>query len=345
MSLRPAPRQGWRPDDIRRCIEEAASVARQYSLRAEHHRVASTGVQKPQDQQPLASKLIIETVPADGSCLYHSLARLLELSDWDAKHGTIRNAREFREQIAQYFEQNSAKYNTREYLNTVRMALNPQNPEFVTFEEAVPAYAATIRGKQWGGDLEIDVASEMLGVIIHRFEAHGSDPVSEAKLVTSFFPDASLSDRNRTVTKWVLVWRQSHFQYARPDKPRGLAAPGPSAPPNPPNPPPPDESDDVRRRADFLRNHPRNQRNPGLLTTMEQKNRLLAELAQERKDRKSEMSEGVDSTTCYPAVTLTPEQRDQKASVELAHRLAAEERQLAEDKAIARRLSYVDLGW
>ena len=305
-------------------------MARDYS------RAATTGVQQPRDFRPLSKDVSLEDVPKDGSCFYHAIARMLKLSPWHPMHDTILSAQELRTQLAQYFEQNAAKYDIPEYRNIVRIALDATNPQDVSFEAAVPAYAATIRGEQWGGDLEMDMTSEMFGVIIHRFDAYENMTPKEALLVTSFFPDQTVSDGNRTVTKWVLVWHRNHFMYARPSEPRGLGGAAPSGPSGSAN---PQESDDVRRRAEFLRNR---QRNKPPLTTQQQKNRLLAELEQNRRDRRAEARDG-DGATCLPSVTLTDEQEAQQASIELVRRLEEQERQIANDRALAHRMSYASL--
>jgi hypothetical protein len=284
------------------------------------------------EPRPLAPSALPKTydVPHDGSCLYHSLAALLNASTWHPMHGVIRTGTEMRDALATYFESNAKRYDDDDYRNTVKIQLDANNPERVSYDDAVPAYAASIRNPRvWGGDLELNIASELLGVIVHKFQAERGRAIDEALLHVSFFPDDERSDRERTVTKWVVVWVNDHFVYVLPRRPLGLQD----------DPPPPAEtSDDVRARAEFLKERrARSDRRPA-----PSKNRLLAELARERETRLKELEEE-RQPVCYPPTRLTQEQRDQQASVELARRLEAEERQIADDAALARRLSYASL--
>lgn len=328
---------------IRAQLEGAALIARTWRD-ASWSSPAHTGVLVPADWEgklrwallPAAMRAAIENVPADGSCMYHCFIQLLNKSKWHPLSGTLQDTATLREALARFFEQSGEEYNTPEYRNTVRMALNASRPEEVTYRSAMPAYADTIRGDQWGGDLEINMVSEMLGVIIHRFEAHGTEGVSEARRVTTFFPDASRSDRGRTVSKWTIIWIKNHFQYVRPQQPlnlqdaSSLASSGPPAASDTPR-------LTVRERADIIRDN--RKKKAGATALAEIKPQAVVEAARERMKR---VVKSLPNNTpqCYPAANLTQDQLDMQASIELAQQLDAKERQNESDAKMARQLAY-----
>lgn len=334
---------------IRAQLNHAALIARTWQT-ASWAPTAHTGVLVPADwdgnpdRLPPALRAAVENVPGDGSCLYHCFVRLLKLSTWHPLSEALRTTAELREALAKFFEASGEEYNTPEYRNTVRSALDASNPEAVTYKDAMPAYAATIRGDTWGGDLEINMMSEMLGVIIHRFEAQGDETIEEARRVTTFFPDASLSDRGRSVSKWTVVWTRNHFQYVRPQRPRNLPnaspAPGPStAPPAPAaraaasgSP-----SMSVQERAEMIRKI--HKKKAGAIGPAESRPQAVAEAARERMNREAQRHSN-NTSSCYRVATLTQEQLDMQASIELAYKLDARERQQESDARLARRLQY-----
>lgn len=290
-----------------------------------------------------AQKKAIRNVPPDGSCLYHCIVRLLELSTWHEQHGVYKNAQDLREALAKYFLDKGEKYNFDEYSLDVRRAFNSDNPQFVTFEDAMPAYAKTIRGTQWGGDLELNMLSEMLDVVIHRFDSYDYT-IQKARLVTTFFPTDDVSDTTPNKTRWVVVYHRNHFQFVEPNDPRKPAGTSRSGAVI-------DRAVEIlkerqsersgemtaRERADFLKTM-RNKRQIGPPKPVGPS--LLRELAREREAREARKN----PEACFPAVKeLTKEQQEEMQSIELARRLErmyqAEDEQVERDRAYAKSMS------
>ena len=288
-------------------------------------------------QLPQQVRSELKDVPPDGSCLYHCLTRLLAQSTWHPMSGLIGDAGAMREALARKFESSGDLYNTPEFGRDVKRALD-LNTDAVSYEDAMPAYADQIRNPlRWGGDLELDLASSLFGVIIHRFDTPYGVPsknkADDARLVTSFFPTSEQSDRNHTVSKWCVVFSDSHFQYVTPVRPRGLPAQGqPTAQSERIR--QLESSEDVKRRGEYLRrNWDKGPKKPEKPTP----NRLMAELARERMQRLEETKEQKEGGFCLPELKkLTKAQEEERLSVELARKLETMELQREEGRRMAR---------
>lgn len=236
-----------------------------------------------------------------------------------------------RQSIAKYFLFNSHIFK-KDHGETVKSLTGRDNYD----QESVVAYAKHIRSPNtWGGDLEIHVASVMLDVVIHRFDVvDDSKDFSSALLMASFFPNDHVKGlpgpETLSFTKWSIVWRNYHFLYATPRKPRGLT----------------DASEGARRLATESINHMRAMKN-----RTPKGNSMLAQLAKERHERERLKKYLVDHTcdqdgrkgpSCPPGdpiVKLTTHQEDEAKSVELVRQIMAEERQKEEDRLLAVALS------
>jgi hypothetical protein len=285
----------------------------------------------------------VKNVPKDGSCLYHALTLCLQKSPWDKMYGTINSASDMRQAISKFFFFNSEMFE-KDHGDVVKALSKNDNYD----ANSVKSYAEHIRSPNtWGGDLEIDVASVMLDVIIHRFDVvDGSKDFNTALLMASFFPTEHAKGlsgaQTRSFTKWSIVWRNNHFQYALPLQPRGSTA----------------ASEKATRQANESIKHLRATKNrtPGL--HKQNSNSLLAYLARERHEREEKMRKEdwvkhildrdeyiSPDPSCPPGdplVNLTQDQKDDAASMELIEQILTKDRQEEEDRLLAKALDEID---
>ena len=180
---------------------------------------------------------------------------------------------------------------------------------------------------EFGGELEIDIASHMFGVIIHKFErGTGNVPGTTALLTASFYPNEELSDENNTISKWVIVLIVNHYNYVIPLPPRNMEiAPKPSPSPS---------SQTARERAEYI-NRMRNRRGGERESpALKAQNMMLKRYAQERKERQ-QREQGLtdpDSPTCLLRPIQKLEVDEEKQIMDL------ERKNTKDDEALARRL-------
>ena len=287
----------------------------------------------------------LQDVIGDGSCLYHCLIKLRNLSDpWLAETTPpAPDVETLKRMMEQYF---LANYETHflpywhdyllKYFN-----ISLQNAYSVDPGEIAFRYTSEVMMKQgaWGGELEIDIAARLFGVIIHKFERDTVNVKSSTPmLVTSFYPTEELNDKNRTTAKWSLVLFPGHYNYVIPEPPRNaVVRQTPSTPSTSSETPP---LDDARTRADMMKRL-RDRKTGGSkeLSSMEQKNATLRTLTKEREARQKLQPQ---SPYCArgPIPDLTEYEKRQLDRFERLLLLEEEEKGTddADDAALARRM-------
>lgn len=303
----------------------------------------------------------LEDVDRDGSCLYHCLIGLRAASSlWmKGNSSAISSVEMLKTSLASYFTANYELFRAhwQKYLSEIY-----KTDATVEIHERYASEYIMTPG-QWGGDLELDIAAHFFNVIIHKFERNTPNvKPGESKLVASFYPNAELSDRGRTITKWVVVLNGGHFNYAFPDVPRSglVALPSPSSSPAEPRSPPSTPQTPPTRPFTPLRPRKPTQNEK---QRHEEQRRLLSEAARAREARetrqegeRSGRGEGVrrgeDGGACArrPIDGLTAEEERQIAALEelsdeeMARRMQAEEdrryQQSEADREMARQLQW-----
>ena len=258
-------------DALRAELARAAVDARAYAA-------APVGIFVPNtEEKTIPMDKTLQNVPGDGSCLYHALYQLYDQSTWLVHDGRPRpegkttQSTWMRDKIATWFVRNGARYEgshreevlkwgywmqkvfQRDWLKNEELLKQKQDswagedvPFDFLYNDAIEHYAKHIRTPPfWGGDLEIDVAAEMFGVIIHQYvESNG-----QRSLHSSFYPRGEDDDNDATLTRWFLVLVDSltHYNYIPPVPP--TAASAPKRDPPPPVPTAPDPTSPTSKRA------------------------------------------------------------------------------------------------
>lgn len=137
--------------------------------------------------------LRVVPVPADGSCLFHAIAHGLP-----AQSAWARRPHRLRESIAQYV-----------YANPKRKINGLSIHDWVvahTNRQTTPsAYAVALRDGEWGGELELRLASEITGAAIHVFE-RAADPRRFRRIA-----QYSRCEQSPSVVVRVLYSNQNHY--------------------------------------------------------------------------------------------------------------------------------------
>lgn len=242
-------------------------------------RLSSTSVPSYRVQVtiPLDPEKEVIDVKTDGNCLYSCLLALREESSpWMGTDQRYRVGCEaFKGMVKNYFVEN--------YDDTFRshwaseLKSQPGCAE-LSPKQRVVEYASGITSTRWGGDLEIDVAAHMFGVVINKFERDTRNvPGPEARLVASFH---GKGDKGNRAPRWNLVLKDGHFNYVIPEPPLGRGSQG-----QPPSAPQDASGDDTEAFTGLRRQRERlkklNAQKPPPDT-----NTLLGKLAMERKKRK-----------------------------------------------------------
>ena len=272
--------------------------------------------------------------PHDGACLFHALYASYRMAYWLPNAGLIVSGADMRTKICDYIRDNGALFQAQHSdMIRAKAALRLKKPiDAVTYEEALPVYCLIMRDeKEWGGYPEMDAAAMMLNVIVHEFKVPDlGGQRHTAILHATFYPIQSQLDNKaerKQVTKFVLIWRNNHFEYVAPDVPRALqgamSTPSSSA-----------EADvTVRERAQYMMN----QRTKPDARKRSLGNDGLYAMALARESRKQQ-EKGGGKCPLYKA-TLTQEQRDEMATQVLIRQLQKEEEDTTSDAELARLLS------
>lgn len=275
-----------------------------------------------------------EDTPRDGACLFHALYESYRIASWLPNAGLIESGPDMRSLICDYIRDNGARFEAHsasirakamEVLGITRMAE-------MTYEDALPVYCQVMRTyDEWGGHPEIDAAAMMLNVMVHEFVVPEQGGERDTALLhATFYPMQSQLDNKRErkqVTKFVLILRDSHFEYVAPEMPKTLQAavstPSSSA----------EAGVTVRERAQHIKNN----RTKGQASkTSSDKNDMLKAMALARESRIKKQKGGGKCT--LKAVELTQEQRNEMATIQLIQKMQQEE----EDAALARKMQWED---
>ena len=281
----------------------------------------------------------LQNVPGDGSCLYHCLVKLRSLSDpWLGEATPSAPTVELlKDSMEQYFLANYKTQFSPHWHEYLLEYFKVPFQEFSVFDSTRLArrYTSEFMMKQgaYGGDLEIDIAARLFGVIIHKFERNTYNVNKNTPmLTTSFYPTDELNDKNRTTPKWILVLLPGHYNYVIPEPPRNAVV---RQTPSTPSETPPLE--DARMRAEMMKRL-RDRKTGGQkeFSDMEQKNAALRKLAQEREARQKPQSQPQPPPSCAwrPILKLTDREQRQLDQFEQLRLLELEEN----DAAFARRL-------
>ena len=304
-----------------------------------------------ENSRELESSTQLQNVPADGSCLYHCLVALRGKSTaWlgdaspfpqDATMLKYRMARYFLNNYETQFMNNWHSYLRQYFKIPIADADRYNGP--VTQLANKYINEVMMQPNAWGGDLEIDIASHLFGVIIHKFERETiNNNSTTARLITSFYPTPELNDRGRVVTKWVLVLSNTHFNYIIPSRPLNASTRPPAAVPESTAP-----GDTARKRADMMKAM-KDRRSGKRPDNGQDRNAFLKQLANERHARAVKQPANEDEArensaqycALYPIQLSPAEQEELDAAV--AREMEAEEekrdRQIREER-IALQLS------
>ena len=303
---------------------------------------------------PLKPDKKLEDVKGDGSCLYHCLVGLrLASSKWLKDDVPFpRNSETLKEMMSQYFISNYESVFMKNWASYLRQYLKVNNSDAKNMNpvDLAKRYAENVILKpyptpyEYGGELEIDIAAHLFGVIIHKFERSTENVQKETALLTaSFYPNKELSDEDQTIPKWVLVLIVNHFNYVLPLHPRNLKV-APAQPPSSSS--SSSSSQTVRERADAMTRLRTRKGGESKPQGLEAQNMMLKRLAQERRERDPRQNSS-------PSCLLNPIERlgiDEQKQLEdlyeaMARRLQQEEnrrfRQIEEDREFARKLADV----
>lgn len=311
----------------------------------------------PEDPKSLRPDKQLENVPGDGACLFHCLVRLRQLSDpWlGTATAPAPNVGTLKEIMRQYFLSNYESEFMKHWESYLlwHFGLTPGARRGMGTSDLAFRYAdQMVKTNRWGGDLEIDIASHLFGVIIHKFERNTENNDSPTALLTgSFYPTDDLSDKNRSVTKWVLVLLGGHFNYVVPSRPLGAKTPSPPPAPPAPSAAAPSGEGNSESRADAIRRLKSRQSESSGLATRDgtrtrQKNTLLNELERERRARQNAnagpVCELLGIKNLDPAERRQLDDLEKEDDAALARRLQKQEeeriRQIGRDREMALRM-------
>lgn len=228
--------------NLQRDLEACREVALQHAADASR---TSVMVEMEEERQRKQLKPAVadnlQNVPADGQCLYYCITRLHNSSETTVGQLSVSD---MRKELAAHFSKIAREKEFEENYKALVIATVTNNKaiqlERYTYEEAIPWYAKLIEDEkynEWGGDLELDLAATLFGVIIHRFdgdqvgESLGPDmprwldpDPKKARLVRSFYPNQEAikkdADEKKHNGKWIVVWIANHFRYAKPIPPK-----------------------------------------------------------------------------------------------------------------------------
>lgn len=230
--------------NLQRNLEACREVALQHAADASR---TSVMVEMKEERQRKQLKPAVagslHNVPADGQCLYYCITELHNSSDPTVNQLSVSDVRK---QLAEHFLKIAREKEFKENYKasvieavTANVAIQLERSEpgmQYMYEGAIPWYAKLIADEkfnEWGGDLELDLAATLFGVIIHRFDGdqvgeyqgpglprwYDPDP-KEARLVRSFYPNQEAikkdADEKKHNGKWIVVWTANHFRYAKP---------------------------------------------------------------------------------------------------------------------------------
>lgn len=245
-------------------------------------------------------------VPHDGDCLYHCLAELYNATPTFRGNKT---GLEVMKELKQHIDQNWDRL----------AATDVGNVRDKTH------YLQTFHGR-WGGNMEIEAASEVYLVNIFLWVGHpvidedGPDEIAveHALLSDKFFPIDGSKNELKEFPRWDLFLHKRHFRYLRPPVSDFIRTLAHTDPPPPPPERPPRSPDRPRRPPE------RPPRSP---------NQLMRELTAEREAR---ARAAVEPPSCprEPVVDL-----DYEATLRLVQQLEATERDEARDHELALRMS------
>lgn len=284
----------------------------------------------------------IVDVPRDGSCLYHCLYGMYQVSkEWAPLPWGLQqpaSANDLKESIAFFFLENFETLFKDQWGGFLRQAFPTASANGASEGELASRYIneRMLRPGEWGGELELDVASHFFNVIIHLFEKNTANhPSSTGRLSLSFYPNEEMSDRNRTLTKWVVVLDNIHYQYVVPVRPSALGPPATR-----PAPPPMNDAEAMRRLRE--RRRPAEERRPRVDLKQLRDERERRERG-ERGERPRNDGRDDDDDRCLAALHQLTLNEQEQLDREMAMRVQREEearlRQLQEDADMARRLA------
>lgn len=322
------------------------AIANSQAVGLAKHKATRTGVMNELDPfNPKESILLAAEkadnwldTPRDGACLFHALYESYRIADWLPNVGLIESGADMRTKICDYIRDNGALFQAQHStMIRAKAALLLKAPmDAVTYEEALPVYCLMMRRKaEWGGYPEIDAAARMLGVMVHEFRVPGESGARHTALLhATFYPIQSQLDNKaerKQVTKFVLIWRNSHFEYVAPDVPKALqgavSTPSSSA----------EAGVTVRERAEHIKNK---RTKPPASNSSSGNNAGLKALALARESRRQQQQGGGECP--LPAAELTQEQRDEMATEQLIWKMQKEEEDAFADAALAHRMSLED---
>lgn len=288
----------------------------------------------------------LQDVPGDGSCLYHCLVKLRNFSDPWLGEATppAPDVETLKIMMEQYFLANYRTHFAPYWHGYLLQYFQIPFQEFNEFDSTPLArrYTSEFMMQQgaFGGELEIDIAARLFGVIIHRFERNTYNVDEDTPmLTTSFYPTDELNDKNRTTPKWILVLLSGHYNYVIPEPPRNAVVRQTPSTPSPSETPP---LDDARMRAEMMKRL-RDRKTGGSkeLSSMEKKNETLRTLTREREARQRAQPQPQPQPSCArrPILELTEyEQRQLDRFERLLLLEAEEEDDDVDDAALARRM-------
>tara|TARA_B100000780_G_scaffold275345_1_gene241799 strand:- start:211 stop:1209 length:999 start_codon:yes stop_codon:yes gene_type:complete len=276
-----------------------------------------------------------QPTPRDGACLFHALYESYRVAFWLPNAGLINSGAEMRTKICDFLRANGDLFQV-QHSNTIRAkaaVLLKMPVHAVTYEEALPVYCQRMRGvAEWGGYPEMDAAARMLNVMVHEFRVPGENEARHTALLhATFYPIQSQLDNKaerKEVTKFVLIWRDSHYEYVAPDVPKALVSALSSSA---------DVSVTVHDRAEYLKNRRRG--GAGSSSSGSGNNGLLKAMALARESRSQQQQEGGGKCPLPEAQQLSQEQRDEMATMELIQKWQQEEA----DAALAQRMSKMEV--
>ena len=277
-------------------------------------------------------------VPPDGSCLFHSLQRSLNSAKWLPNSTYIQTARDMRVAIATYLLNHPEKFQEQHEPDIVARAaqIRRLDAKQLSYEQAMPIYYEWLMDDDtWGGYPEMDAAATMLGVVVHNFVVPSNGRGhQDAVLAASFFPsEVHMQDAasSRELTKFLMLWEEGHFSYARPLEPGELQRNVPA------------EQTASERAAGIriLKQKPGDKKANANGSDYSQSNRTLKdahESAKAREKAQSDAREVQDACRRGP-VELTREQKGQVALSATNWRTPSAPPDTSRDKAIAEELA------
>lgn len=319
------------------------AIANSQAVGLAKHKATRTGVMKeldpfnPEERTWLAAEKADnwEDTPHDGACLFHALYESYRIARWLPNAGLIESGADMRTKICDYIRDNGARFQAQHsaMIRAKAAVLLNRPMAAVTYEDALPVYCRMMRREaEWGGYPEIDAAAMMLNVMVHEFRVPDESGARHTALLHStFYPIQSQLDNKaerKQVTKFVLIWRDNHFEYVAPDVPKALqgavSTPSSSA----------EAGVTVSERAQHIKN---NRTKPHASKISSGNNDVLKAMALARESRRKQQKGGDECT--LNAAELTQEQRDEMATMQLIRKMQQEEEDLNADAALALRMS------